>query len=441
MIFKVNKFSKIDSNLILSSLVSLFMKVLGALSGFLLTFFVTQSVSIGEAGVFLFLFGIVIATSTICRFGADNGLVRLVSLSSDKSSVEKLPRLVAYCLFIALFLSLASYLLLPLILDYFFPKVGTTSKIVISNMLLSLFPLAVSTPVGLFFQGLSQFKVSIFLINISTNLFFVIFIFTFGANSIDVLSHYYLISTALTSLLSVTILLFYFKRVHIISSAFTLHSSIGFNSYMKITRPLWIVSLMNVIIEWSGQILSGAFLSPNDVALLAVCQRLAMLTGFILMAVNVVITPRFARYHESMDIMSMIRLNRNSVFLMGVISAPLLLLLMLFPSFVLSFFGSGYDTQVNALRVLAFGQFLNVITANSNFILAMSGYEKDLRNAVVIAGIFCLTSSFYLIHENGIIGAAVSFVFGLLAKNLISCFYVKLRLGFNPLRLFNSVHG
>ncbi|MBO9483107.1 hypothetical protein [Salinisphaera sp. G21_0] len=62
--------------------------------------------------------------------------------------------------------------------------------------------------------------------------------------------------------------------------------------------PLWWVALMGLGVQWAGQLVSGAYVPPEELAILAVAQRTAMLTSFVLMAVNLVVAPKFAALYK-----------------------------------------------------------------------------------------------------------------------------------------------
>ena len=51
-------------------------------------------------------------------------------------------------------------------------------------------------------------------------------------------------------------------------------------------KPLFFMMLMGMLIQYSGQIISGIYLSASDVAYFSVAQRISMLTSFVLIAVN-----------------------------------------------------------------------------------------------------------------------------------------------------------
>jgi O-antigen/teichoic acid export membrane protein len=77
--------------------------------------------------------------------------------------------------------------------------------------------------------------------------------------------------------------------------------------------PLWIVVIMSQMVQWSGQFMAGAYVSSDALAQLAVAQRTAMLSSFILIAVNLVVAPRFANLYRNNDMLALENLAIKSV--------------------------------------------------------------------------------------------------------------------------------
>jgi O-antigen/teichoic acid export membrane protein len=126
---------------------------------------------------------------------------------------------------------------------------------------------------------------------------------------------------------------------------------------------------------------------------------------------------------------------RNTTRLMTIFAAPVLLVIWFFPSFIMSFFGKGFSEGIWLLRVLALGQFINVITGSVGYLLVMSGHEKDMRNITIINGVLALILALILNPFFGVIGSAISTSIALASSNLMAVGLVKKRLGFNTLSI------
>jgi O-antigen/teichoic acid export membrane protein len=83
------------------------------------------------------------------------------------------------------------------------------------------------------------------------------------------------------------------------------------------------------------------------------------------------------------------------------------------------------------------GQFINVITGSTGYLLTMSGHEKDMRNITIINGIMAIVLALILNPIFGAMGSAVSTAIAVASTNLMAVGMVKKRLGFNTLNIWS----
>jgi O-antigen/teichoic acid export membrane protein len=214
--------------------------------------------------------------------------------------------------------------------------------------------------------------------------------------------------------------------------------SILFGSIISSCLPLWIVALMTQIVQFSGQFISGVYIEPSEIAHLSVAQRTAFLTSFILVAVNLVVAPRFASLYRENDMSSLRSLSLQSVIIMGIIASPILCFILAFPEFILTLFGEGFSDGAAYLQILALGQFVNVITGSVGYLLSMTGHERDLRNSMLFCGPLAIVLALILVPIYGALGSAVATALALSVQNLVAVWLVNKRLGFNTLAVWSK---
>jgi O-antigen/teichoic acid export membrane protein len=91
-----------------------------------------------------------------------------------------------------------------------------------------------------------------------------------------------------------------------------------------------------------------------------------------------------------------------------VVSIPILLCIIIFSTYLLSFFGSDYTLAKNSLIILASSQLFNSISGPSAIFLNMTGRQKSLNIILIIALLINVTLNVILIPILGMIGAALS---------------------------------
>ncbi len=197
--------------------------------------------------------------------------------------------------------------------------------------------------------------------------------------------------------------------------------------------PLWIAMLMALAVQWSGQLIAGVWAPAEEVAHLAVAQRTAMLVSFILIAVNLVVAPSFAALHAQHKDAELEQLALRATRLMTLFALPVILLICVFPGWIMGWFGDAYRSSAHLLVILAVGQLVNVLTGSVSFLLSMTGHERDLRNVVLISGPLAIAAALILTPFFGVTGAAIATALAVATHNLLAVYRVKQRLGFSTL--------
>lgn len=205
-------------------------------------------------------------------------------------------------------------------------------------------------------------------------------------------------------------------------------SAISRQKLLRSSKPLFVMSLLQLVINWSPTFILGAYTMPEDVGAFELAKRAAVLIGFILFAVDSVAAPRFAALYKNGDMKELEKTAKDAALLMMVFSAPLLLMFVSFPNHVMSIFGSDFADKGYLLIILALGQFVTVITGSVQHLLMMCGYEKDLRNATAITALLCVFSSLVLASIWGAAGNALALSLSLAIHNIRVTFIVKKRL-------------
>ena len=146
--------------------------------------------------------------------------------------------------------------------------------------------------------------------------------------------------------------------------------------------------------------------------------------------------PRFASLYRGNDMAALENLAIKSVKLITLFALPVIGAMLVFPSFLMSLFGSEFSEGAALLQILAIGQFINAMTGSVGFLLIMSGHERDMRNVTLMSGTLALLLTWFLTAQFGIVGAAIGTAVAVATQNLLAVYFVKKRLGFNTLAVW-----
>ena len=405
--------------------VAFVLKILAAGLAFGLNVVLARLLGAEDSGVFFLAFTIVLIVAAIGRVGMENALIRFIAANVTVAKPAKVlgvyRKAMFYSLIAAAFLSALLYQLAPWLSQAIFTKPELTKPLTI--MAIAVVPLSLLTLHAHALQGLKNIAESILVLSVTvpllTCLISILFVPGYGINA-AVLG--YLVSTILTLLLGRW---FWRKAVY----SFEAHSA-GFNrnELLASSMPLFGVVLMNMVITWSPMLFLGVWESSANVGIYSAASRTAMLTSFVLVAVNSIAAPKFAALYQQGNIDTLGAVARKSAKIMVVLASPILLLFLLIPEWILSVFGEQFKQGAVVLMILAVGQFVNVLTGSVGYLLMMSGNELILRNNLL----FCITIgtilNFYLIPKFGMVGAAISAAFVLSIQNIIAMIMVRKKL-------------
>jgi O-antigen/teichoic acid export membrane protein len=206
---------------------------------------------------------------------------------------------------------------------------------------------------------------------------------------------------------------------------FTSSRTRGMRGYFDRTKlfsssiPLFWMSIFQEILKWSPTLMLGIWGTSADVGLFGVALRVAFLISFVLVAVNSVVSPKFAVLYNQGDMVALGQTARNSAKLMTLMAAPIFALFLIAPGWIMSIFGAQFSGGAAILSILALGQFVNVATGSVQQVLMMCGYEHLLRNVAIICAILMILLNLMLIPLLGVLGAALATASVMIFQNLL----------------------
>lgn len=202
---------------------------------------------------------------------------------------------------------------------------------------------------------------------------------------------------------------------------------------MYTTKQLFLVLVANQAMLYGAQLLSGVLLSAEDVAIFMVANRLVLVSGLVLLAVNMMSAPTFSKLYKNNELQALCVYAKKTTVLTLVIGMPYLILLVVFPDWLLSFFGEQYVPYSWVVRILAVAAFINLATGSSGYLMIMSGLEKEYRNIVLITAILSMLILVPAMYFENLLGAAVGTIVPILLCKASSLVYLKRHLGFTTL--------
>ncbi|WP_440995864.1 flippase [Arhodomonas sp. SL1] len=200
--------------------------------------------------------------------------------------------------------------------------------------------------------------------------------------------------------------------------------------WLASTLPLTLVSAMHIVHQYTDLIMLGWFRPSDEVGLYRVISQAAMSVSFGLMAVNLVVAPRFSHSHARGDLATLQRTATRAARLVMVLTLPIVAaFLIIAETVIVLVFGEDYSGGGPALILLALGQFGNAAFGSVALLLNMTGHEGDTARGLAVGVVANVALNLALIPPFGINGAAAASALTLVLWNVLLWRAVRHRLG------------
>lgn len=197
-------------------------------------------------------------------------------------------------------------------------------------------------------------------------------------------------------------------------------------------RPMlaqgWRISfivLSRLVLDWVVLLSLGSYYSTFEVGQFRTAWQISALIMLLVSTFDTVAGPRIAAAYRVGDKANIHQIMRQSVFAMIILSLPLFIVALGFPEWALGLFGPEFVPAAPALRILALGQLVNVLSGPLGTVLLMTGQERSSMFLSIGSLVVLLVLSVTLIPAFGLIGAALTTALIIGSRTLVSYFLVR----------------
>tara|TARA_Y100000385_G_scaffold282863_1_gene338005 strand:- start:7760 stop:9040 length:1281 start_codon:yes stop_codon:yes gene_type:complete len=203
---------------------------------------------------------------------------------------------------------------------------------------------------------------------------------------------------------SAVVYFFLFKRGFAISA----NQHFSTSSILKTSYPMALSAISFFLMQSTDVLFISAYDTFESVAYYSIAVKLASVTALALISVNIVIAPKIASIYNEKNFFKLKLILKKATRINVVISLPIIIVLLCFSEYVLSYFGNNYVLARNALWVLLIAQFFNSVTGPSALYLNMTGRQKKLNVILLISLLINIVLNIILVPAYGMLGAAIS---------------------------------
>lgn len=201
------------------------------------------------------------------------------------------------------------------------------------------------------------------------------------------------------------------------------------SEWLDISIPLFLIAMLQLLIVRMDIILLGAIAGHEQAGIYAAASKVSELIVFALAAANVVVAPIVAGLYAGGDMHGlqnvMVRLAAGVL----AFTVPLVLLVVSTGHAVLGVFGAEFQVAYVPLLILVCGQIVNALSGPVDFIMYMTGHQKQALQIFALVTVLNLALNLLLIPAYGLEGAAIATASSVIIWNLLMRYYVRSRLG------------
>jgi O-antigen/teichoic acid export membrane protein len=411
-------------------------KVAGAGAGYVFAYLITSNYGAETFGVFELSLTVLTIATVFGSLGLDGALVRFIPEFVEKKAPEHPRKVYVYALSLALPFSMVLAALLYVFSDDLALKFGNELLGVPFRVTAFLVPF--STWFGInaeAFRGMRHMvEYSIFqrgtVILLAIAAFFCFKYFTIELDDHLVPLIAFGIGLILLTLISGTSTPRRLSQIISYNSSDRLIEPLEIRPLLIVAFPMLMSTSMFMIMNWTDTIMIGYYRDEAQVGVYRLAFKVANLITFTQFAISSIAAPMFSTFFAKNDLEGMKRITRDIGYMNLAISTPVFIMMLIFPSFVLDFFGKEFSAGVAPLIVLAIGQIINAICGPVMYILTMTGKEKKARNIIIVASVINLGLNLYLIPIYGLMGAASATAISTVVWNILAVIQIKKEYGF-----------
>lgn len=201
------------------------------------------------------------------------------------------------------------------------------------------------------------------------------------------------------------------------------------HEWWSIALPLFLVSLMQLLIVRLDIILLGALAGREQAGIYAAASRVADLVVFALAAANVVVAPIIASLYAKNDLSGLQRMLTALAKGVSLFTGLIIIVLVLSGQWVLQIFGAEFVVAFAPMLILGAAQMMNALLGPVDFVMAMTGHQAQSLRIFFVATALNIALNLLLIPLYGMIGAAVATLATLIFWKLFMLVYIRRKIG------------
>lgn len=414
------------------------LRLVGAALAFVYTSVITRQIGVENSGYYFLSLAAVMFLSTVARAGLDNAVIRFAAVTADQKNWIGLKGI--FCSIVGLVGILSFIIAVPVVV--YAPEISEhvwsnpAASPILRFFAISIVSFSLMTILSEFLRAIGELTASVLVSSILHTVAGIALLTTlFHGFDASGAALTFLIATSFSAVMGA---LWWLRCINLQPMV---GHRLSLSPILQSSKHLFVIALVGqAIIPFAPTILIGFWGTAEDAAIFSVATRIGMIVGLMLVAVNIVVAPRFAQLYEHRDLERLEGFARSISVFLAIVAALIVGVGVMFSEPLMGVFGEDFRAGGNVLTVILAGQFINVATGSVGVLLMMTGLERQLKQLTITSCGILIVLCFLLIPHIGGLGAAVAVAVSTAILNLSALYITQLRLGIrvSPLPTFRK---
>ena len=221
-------------------------------------------------------------------------------------------------------------------------------------------------------------------------------------------------------------------RFNVSAFAGSIKAKRDFRSLIPSLLPLWAAAVVYAMIQQFDVVIVGSLLSKADAGSYFAAQKTAQLLSLVLIAGGLATAPHMsALYHAGKfgELQSLCR--KLAIAIAGVTLAGFVFLIFA-GKLLLSFFDPQFVAAYPVLIAIALGTVVDAVAGPNAYLMQMTKFEGAYLKTLVICYALVIVAQLMLIPRYGSLGAALASACGIVTWNFLAIYILRRKAGLDP---------
>lgn len=204
-----------------------------------------------------------------------------------------------------------------------------------------------------------------------------------------------------------------------------MYTPVDMREHLTMALPMIITSLVTSLNGRLDTIMLGWYAVPAVVGIYGTAVKISIATEFVISSMKTITMPKIAeQFHSGKheELKDTIHFSSGVIFWLTV---PVTMILLIFPSWILSIVGPGFEQGATVLRIMAVAHFVSAASGMVGAFMNMTGNQRVFTRIVVVSVLLNLFLNMYLMPRYGMEGAAWASAVALSLWNIAGAVYIK----------------